>query len=435
MTPALQSCFEKIFQQKSLPQIIILTAISVRMGFMLVMGSDSFVLHADTYRYFIQSSQILNLDFNLKTPLFISAPVYPIVMATFRVIFQEYWISALQVFQILLSALSVFYLYKIALLLLDQKTARITAVLFIFYPFTLWWVYTFTQDSLFQSFFIFFLYFLVAGVVEKKLYKVFISALLFGISYMTKSHILIFTPFIFVYIYLNWKKFSLKNHLLYCSIIFLISAPYSIYHLLKNGIFVVGSTGGGAHFLIGHNEDAYTYLIETPEMGTEAYRRLAKMDLQILTDQKLKLKTLTHAQQQELFFQEGLKWSVENPVKSIKLALNNFISFLWPGISWKHYPLHYVFIALFISLPVYCIAYVYIVISLKKDFNTHSWVLFLFLACMAFSVVFYVQNRFRTITIEPIYLMYAALGLSRFSRTEKIKNLITASGVRGSEKA
>jgi hypothetical protein len=29
-----------------------------------------------------------------------------------------------------------------------------------------------------------------------------------------------------------------------------------------------------------------------------------------------------------------------------------------------------------------------------------------------FSVVFYVQNRFRVITIEPFYLIYASFGLS-----------------------
>ena len=69
-----------------------------------------------------------------------------------------------------------------------------------------------------------------------------------------------------------------------------------------------------------------------------------------------------------------------------------------------------------ISLPIYLLAYAGLFMALRERSRAHSWVLGLLLSMVAFSVVFYVQNRFRTITLEPFYLIYAAFATVRLAR-------------------
>ena len=79
-----------------------------------------------------------------------------------------------------------------------------------------------------------------------------------------------------------------------------------------------------------------------------------------------------------------------------------------PGVNLAWYPFSQWLLSLIVSTPVYILGYIGIIRSLRQDFKRHIWVLGLVLSLLAFSTAFYVQNRFRTITLEPSYLMYAA---------------------------
>jgi hypothetical protein len=56
--------------------------------------------------------------------------------------------------------------------------------------------------------------------------------------------------------------------------------------------------------------------------------------------------------------------------------------------------------------------YIGIFVALRRNFRYHFWILALVLSMVIFSVGFYVQNRFRTITLEPFYILYAAFGIN-----------------------
>ena len=122
---------------------------------------------------------------------------------------------------------------------------------------------------------------------------------------------------------------------------------------------------------------------------------------------------LSQSQLQRLYLDEGIRWCVENPHKALTLAFYNLYYFLMPGVNKNWYPYNQWLASIVISSPVYILGYMGIILGLKQNYRYHFWILALFISMIIFSVGFYVQNRFRTVTIEPFYILYAAFAASR----------------------
>jgi dolichyl-phosphate-mannose-protein mannosyltransferase len=410
---------------KSNPKVLFSTKISwsifsafliVRLGFIYLSGYDSFQLLSDTTRYNIQSDNILHGNYNLTEPLFITAPLYPYFEALFKLTFSQYWIPALQITQIILLSLSGVYLYKTAGLIWKQTNVPLLATLiYCFFPLTFWWVHTFSQETLFQSLLIFTIYLLLKAVNENSFSLLIASACSFSLTFLTKSHILLFSPFIPIIILLS-KNNNIKGKISYIltftGICLGFTLPYGLYNLRVNAQYVLSSTGLGTHFLLGHNEDAYLTIVNAPPRDSAEGQRLSRGDFYILKELLPQVQGMPDAQKQRLFFNQGIKWIKENPKKALTLAVYDFFRFLMPGVNGNWYPVKEWLLSLLISLPIYLFGYIGIALALKQDFYNHFWIAALFLSMTIFSVGFYVQNRFRTITIEPFYILYAAFFLN-----------------------
>jgi hypothetical protein len=388
----------------------------VRVSFVLLSGYDNFELFDDTSRYNLQSDAILAGKFNLLSndlneleSLFITAPFYPYLQALFKLLFGSYWILAFQTTQILLCCLSGVFLYKTAKIIWNRDdVAIIASAIYCFYPLTLWWVHTFGQEMPFQCLLIFTVFFLLKAVYKNHFPSLIISAVLFSSAFLTKSHILLFAPFIPLFIFLAENK-TLKQKLAYAAafsiICFVFTLPYGLYNLKVNGVYVISSTGQGTLFLIGHNDDMYKAIVSPP-------RAAAIMGYEVISRLKARSENLTHSEIQKLYFDEGIKWCLENPQKFLKLKIYNLYYFLTPGLNPNYYTFNRWLAAFIISFPVYIFAYFGIFSSLKQNFRKHFWILGLFVSMIIFSVGFYVQNRFRTVTIELFYILYAAMPIA-----------------------
>lgn len=283
----------------------------VRVLFVLLSGYDSFELFGDTPRYDQQSDAILRGEFNLLSEnldqlesLFITAPFYPYFQAFFKLLFGSFWITALQTAQILLSSLSGVFLYKTAKLIWRRNDAAITAAtIYCFYPLTLWWVHTFGQDMPFQYHFIFTVYFLLKAVYKNHFPSLVLSAILFSITFLTKSHILFYAPFIPLFIFLSKNK-TFRQKLVYSVVFTLVcfafTLPYGLYNLKVNNTYVISSSGQGSFFLIGHNDDMYKSIVAPP-------RSASIMEYEVIERLKPKREGLTHSEIQKMYFDEGVR--------------------------------------------------------------------------------------------------------------------------------
>jgi hypothetical protein len=173
--------------------------------------------------------------------------------------------------------------------------------------------------------------------------------------------------------------------------------------------------------------------VDVPKKGTDDFRRIRNVNRtagyfngsMAHYDSILRL---PQKEKQRMFFNEGLAWIKANPIKFIKLKAIDALLFLTPGISYSHYSLTHWLLAFLLSLPIYLLAY-YAILKLYISGNPNFvFVFYLFLSMLIFSMVWYVQNRFRTITIEPFYIIYAAYALTGILN----KNFQTANRILGS---
>jgi 4-amino-4-deoxy-L-arabinose transferase-like glycosyltransferase len=396
---------------RRLERFIFLAFLVVRLAFTVFAWKVGLELDRDSELYDRQSTAVVEHgDFDFQATQFTMAPLYASYQALHKWIFGAYWKWSLGIIQLVLCAYTGVLLFRIAKKLFDRTTGLVAAAIYCVFPLTLVWVNTFAQDMPFQIHLIFFFYvFLVA--LERDSWKwTFLAATLFAITFLTKSHILLFAPFIPLIIWLNMRTSAGRRigHIVLFSLLsFAYTLPYGLYQYNKNGMYVLSSTGQGGHFLWGHNEDVYRFIVEPKTLSSEEYRRIFNMDYMVLRELRDTLDVLPIKERQAVFMDAALEWCRENPEKVRKLALYDLYYFLMPGVNPNHYSFMNWLAMFVLSLPLYILAYWGIVRAWRRDFRKHLFMLGLLITMLVFSVGFYVQNRFRTITLEPFYIIYA----------------------------
>ncbi|MCS6967479.1 MAG: glycosyltransferase family 39 protein [Cytophagales bacterium] len=361
-------------------------------------------------------------NFNFELERFIASPLFPAVVGLFKWIFKEAWQVSLVIFQLIVSAISGVYIYKIAYLWSDrEKVAWIASLLFSVFPMTLWFTHTFSQECLFQVLFIICMYYLSRSLAYGRWKDVFLSAIFFSLAYQTKSHILLFSPFVPL-LYWHHFKFTYRTFLFttaFASIALFFSLPYGLYHYRLHGVYVLSSNGGPYQFYLGNTWAGYKTVVEVPDKNSEDYLRIKDITVhagyfngsQRYYDSLL---SLSQKEKQSLFLQEAIYWIMRHPTEFIKLKCYNLFLFLFPGVSWRHYSFGAWLLSFLISLPIYALAYWTMLKEISNGNKKIMPAFYVFVTMLIFSVVWYVQNRFRTITIEPIYVILAAFPISHW---------------------
>ena len=266
-------------------QIILIFCIAFifRYLFSLFSGIDNFD-GPDNYRYLLQSDSILKGRFNLEEKLFITAPLFPYLLALFKFVFGASYVIALEIFQITLSSISVIMLMQTAYVIFkDQRIRLLVGIAMSIYPITLYYVHQFSQESIFQSLFIISIYYYSVFFTKEQIKDLILFSVFFALALLTKSIILIIFPFLMISLLFKFQISRKKIFQICCSIsiIFLMTAPYGIYNKVVNNSFVIASSGQGGHFLTGHNDDFYTYVVNPPPNDSSEYQRLKNMDYKI----------------------------------------------------------------------------------------------------------------------------------------------------------
>ena len=381
----------------------------------------------DWSRYDQLSSQVLNGNFNLDSGAFITAPFFPFFVSLIKYISNEHTIVIIQLIQILISSFSVFILVKSSYLIFKNKEISLTVgLLFSLYPFTFWYVIYLGQETFFQSFLILCIYYLLKFFENKKTFDLILFSLIFTLAILTKSHLLLFIPFLVIMFLIKSKNIinTFKNISLFFTILILLSAPFSINNYIHNGYHVLSTTGYGFHFLVGHNDQFYKMVTNPPGKETQEYKDIWGMNYKVLNETKEKNKYLNHKELDKKRLIKGIEWILEDKLKATHLLFINTKNFIQPGFNKLHHSdLKWLF-SFLISLPILIFAYFGIVKNIFSDFKNHLIILSLFLTMLLFSSIFYSQNRFRVITIEPFYIVYASYSLNEIYNYLKNRKII-----------
>jgi hypothetical protein len=391
---------------------------SVRMVFVLML-EPSFEMQ-DSGRYYRLSDAVLRGDFNFDDGMFIVAPLYPFFMAAHKLLFGPFWASILTSVQIVWSCLAGLALYRMAKMLFHSPAvALVTAVLYAFNPSTLWFAPVFGQEALFMCLLIFSMYFLVISLKTGKSRHALYSALLYSGAFLTKSHVLLFSPFIVLAYMLSRlpqrTKWTLSAK--YTLVCLAATVPFGLVNLKLHQTYTLSSNGFEAHFYTGNTEYSYQFFINPPPLTDSVclleIRSFPYGFVRYNGEEHLDILSRPQKEKQPLFLKAALRWISENPTKFLRLKLYYLYAFLMPGLDYNYHPFGIWLAAFLQGLPIFAFAYWGMWRAWKENRAMHSWIWGLFAAMTIFSVGFYVQNRFRRCTIEPFYLMYAAYAMVR----------------------
>jgi len=399
--------------------IVFLISLVVRLVLAFGMG-EVFDESSDTKRYVELSERVLAGSFDFEKPEFIVSPLYPVFLASIRLVAGGQWILAMELAQSFLSALETVLLYRIAMLLWNRKRVSWLAALgHAFYPLNLSYVSQVGQESLFEFLWVACIFWLIVSGRRRNYGSVIASAVFFGLGYLTKSHILLYAPFVCVHYLLNGDSISdsVRKIALFGAISFAISIPWGIYNWQTKNAYILSSSGYGSHFLGAHHDEYYDFLTKPPVLRSdEWYRAMAwwKHDVFREVFAKRTESGMSDREFQRMCYEYGLKWCRENPDKYYWLKVTDLGRLVRPGISRHHYRFEIWLASALICTPVFLMAYAGIAWNLRADFRRHFWILGIILMMAIYVVSFYYQGRFRVITIEEFYLVYAAFSADRF---------------------
>lgn len=408
--------------------IVVIAALVCRLGLTVLLHFNTHIGDSPKYIAIAQSILAGQPDFVLNNGLFISAPVYPLYLAAFKLLFGPGYVIASVLLQILLTSVAGIFVYGLAIALFNRRfVALIAGLLYAVLPTQLYFMMKVAQEPLFMAFFIPAIYYLVRTIKQGMPRHLVISACLYSLAFLTKSLIgpysLLLALALFLAPTLSWKK-RILYPVLYGVICYVFTIPYGLYNLTTHGTYTFSTTGPGCVVYFGNTEMQYQFMIKTPPAGTEAYARMHGMDFSYVNGSSFdSLMAKSFDEREGLFYAEAARWIQKNPKKWIHLKLESAKLFLMPSVSIKHYPFS-IWLVSFVALaPVYVLAYLGFGVSLKRDFRTHFWMLGLVLFLFSFSVVCGPNARYRVAILEPFYLVYTGYALEGVLRRFKVRAL------------
>ena len=398
---------------------------------------NALVFVKDSLRYDKLSQQILDGNYNLDIGSFIVAPFYPFFVATAKVLFGTYWLLAIGCIQNFMAAVAGVYLLKILHILTPNiKSKYWLSILYAVYPFTLFYTYALLQESLFQSFYIMACYYFLKTLKPHlpQPFAVIKFSFLFSLAFLTKSHILLGVPIVFLLWTLLKEPIILKLKKIgqFCIICGVMTLPNGLYNYYHNGAYTLSSDGFAMFFFWGQSEYAYKRDVLHVSIDALFEAKIQERDTAYLLDlegerfsedpivvSEQRLLQLPRGKNRDKYFwKSALVWIQTHPNDYFWLKVEHFRHGISPGVSSPPYSFSTWLMVLIVTLPIYFLGYVGMFNFLRQDFRGHMWSLLPFGTLLLLCSIAICSMRFRIITIEPTLLIYTALLLGNCRKNQ-----------------
>ncbi|MCJ7498480.1 MAG: tetratricopeptide repeat protein [candidate division Zixibacteria bacterium] len=360
--------------------------------------------------------------------VFFRAPFYPYFLGIIYKLFGHNYIIP-RLFQHLIGSLSVILIYFLSRKLFDRKVACLSAFFAAIYG-----IFIYYEDELLLDFLLVFIGVLLILLLHQseenpKNSEFFAAGLVSGLFAITRPNILIFIPFVLIWIFL-FLKFDFKRKIIY-SLFFifgliLLILPVTSRNYLVGKDFVLISSQGGINFYIGNNPEADGTSAFLPPYGDDWEYQDAVYEVQKATHKLPKPSEVS-----DYYFKKGIDFIIRSPAKYLSLFIKKLYLF-WNSFEISNNQDIYFFrrySALIRILPlgfwlIGPLSLLGIALSLKnwkKYFLLSS-----FIFSYSFSVhLFFVNSRFR-LPVLPfliIFSSFAILQAYEFIRRGSFKKL------------
>ena len=365
--------------------------------------------------------------------VFFRAPFYPYFLAVLYKIFGHH-LFLVRLIQHLIGSLSVVLIFLVAKKLFDRQVAILASILAAIY-----WIFIYYEAELLLDFLLVFwglllIWFLLKAYENLKPATWFFSGVILGLFAITRPNILIFLPFLLLWMILALRKqvSALKISIFYGWILIgmiLIIFPVTLRNYLVGNDPVLIASQGGINFYIGNNPQSDGMSAIMPELGDDWEYTDCQFIAEKTLDRKLKPSGVS-----DFYYKKGWNFIFSQPGQSLYLLLKKLYLF-WNKLEISNNQNIYFFkqysgLSKILFLGFWLIgplALLGIFLSFRKGLQTQLILLFI-LSYMLSVVMFFVNSRFRLPVLPFLIILagFALIELYRMITAREIKRIMAS---------
>jgi tetratricopeptide (TPR) repeat protein len=428
---------------KLLPIFIFILAFVVRLIYLLQIESSLpffYALRLDELYHDVWARQICSGDW-LGTEPFFRAPLYVYLLAlTYKIFGHDLILPRL--IQISIGSLSCVLTYLIASKLFNRTVGIISGVVACFYAMLILYDAHLLITSLVVFLDLMLIYLLLRTGEKPKPLNWFFCGAVLGLSAIARPNILVFVPFILLWMFFQFKskllpKAILTRWIILCAGALLVISPVTLRNYLVGKDFVLIAWQGGYNFYLGNNPEATGWSTMAPQihgsLGGGIY------DAKRLAEEEMKTK-LKPSQISRYWYGKGVDYMLSQPLSWLELTGRKAL-FFWKGYEIPNAQNAYInkdFSTLLDSLLGESVIYLPFglvgplsILGLLICLRRIKRYLLLYLFILSYStsvIIFFVCSRYR-VPVIPILIMFASFSvwwLFQKIRNKQVLQLLTS---------
>ncbi len=375
---------ERLSQRKKI-LILFTTAFLIRVAFVLTLRNEFYFDDEFEYHKMVENFLEGNGFFVNEGLKGFRPPLYPLFLSILYLL--KFSLSGIRIFQCLISALTVCFIYLSGKKLFSEKIALWSGIIAVAYPYFIFYNGFLLTETLFIFLTVLTIYnFITLSDKPASWIKTGISS---GLAGLCRPTMQLYLPVAFINIAFAEEKLKLEiKKILYILVFFSLTlSPWIIRNYIVFGKFIPGTTMGGRVFWEGNNPYS--------EGGPCRYF-------------PEEIEKLPEVERDTAYYRKTFEIIKENPSRFLWLLQNKFKRF-WnviPNASEFTKPIYRI-VSVFsfgIMLPFFILGF-FITLKNKKMWFIHS----LIILFTVFHIIFLSSIRYR-VPIEPFYIIIAVYG-------------------------
>lgn len=309
------------------PLLIVAMTLLVRLVYLLELSSQPgfLVPMVDERWHWEWAHEILEKSFFGEDAYF-RAPLYPYFLAFLAFVTSGsiFWAKVLQ---ILVTAGTSLFVYRLAFTLFDQRAAIISGLAYALYGTLVFYETMFLIPGLFLFFTVWGMYRLVSQRGSESGLTWFTTGIIFGLAAISRPNILVVLPFLMLWLYVSRKQIAVLARRaappLWIALgILLMILPVTVRNLAVTGEFMLISSQGGINLYLGNNEVADGLTMLMPEVDLDESLSWSRfIPVTQAAAEREAGHSLTAAQQSSFWTGKAIDFIFENPGKFLSLVL------------------------------------------------------------------------------------------------------------------
>ncbi len=341
------------------------------------------------------------------------APAYPLFLAIFYSIGSTPFIFLLiKLTQLLLSVITIIFLYKLAKSYFDAKTGLICAFILAIYPPYIYSSLKITPSILFLSLFIISIYLFFT---KKHILTNILAAFFFAIAVLSDPIGFTLLP-VYLLIIIFTKREPIFNQVVFFLAIIILIAPWTIRNFFIHRRLIPVTTQFGINLWIGNNPSA---------TGTDYYRVDNRVDRQYIflpqtlsRRSRIALDNMTEIERSDFFLSQSLNYIKDNPIAFIGLTARKTLYYWWfppAKFSGSRDSVSYRIIYMLCYCPLLILGLIGMVLALFRRRLAMVYILLIIILISGIYIITHVGLARYRLPVETLLILPAGYALQRIT--------------------